>query len=371
MMSESSRAQRFVFIDGLRGFAALAVVFYHLVYNTHLTDVLLATLPKAVSSVAFEGSLGVKVFFVISGFVIAYSLRSTRMTTSEVGNFVIRRQLRLDPPYWTVLIIVLVQSWAGRMVPSPTERPLPTFGETALNFVYLQKILGSRELLGVAWTLCIEIQYYVSFVLLLIIAAVGRNDRFPRLSVAVFLATSTGIASAFLRPNFIWFGSYWHYFTAGALCVWALESNRSLPLVGLIVQTLAVSCIAFLKFSGELASYITGLTTVWVIYFLGRVGRLTTMLGNQPVQYFGRISYSLYLVHLPVLMVVMQVGEKLTGQRGGFAVLWMIAAGLASIAAADIFYRIIERPSVRLASKLKRHRPPPAAIQATAPTAAS
>ena len=261
MLATHPRPQRFAFIDGLRGFAALAVVSYHLVFNTELTHAIVSVLPTAIREIAFHGSLGVNVFFVISGFVIAYSLRSTPMTGAEVGNFIVRRQLRLDPPYWCVLGIVLLQSAVGRVIPSPVEHPLPTVTELALNASYLHKLAGSRELLGVAWTLCIEIQFYLAFVALLWIASIGRSSRMPSAAIACILAAATGVASAFVRPDFVWFGPFWHYFTAGALCVWAIHADQRLPLAVLVTHSIAVAIIVPLR-GDAYATVVTSLVTV-------------------------------------------------------------------------------------------------------------
>jgi hypothetical protein len=80
MLQVRHRSQRVTFVNGLRGFAALAVVLYHLVYNlvynTELADAMVSVLPAAVREVTLRGSLGVNVFFVI---------RSKSMTAGNMG----------------------------------------------------------------------------------------------------------------------------------------------------------------------------------------------------------------------------------------------------------------------------------------------
>jgi peptidoglycan/LPS O-acetylase OafA/YrhL len=65
----------------------------------------------------------------------------------------------------------------------------------------------------------------------------------------------------------------------------------------------------------------------------------------------------------------MQIGQKITGHRAGFAIVWMLLAWIASIVAADLFHRLIERPSMGFASRFKRHRAQPAPSAKTEPAA--
>src|ERR1700683_264814 len=75
--------------------------FNHWVSPIH--DSLAGMLPQGVQVALEHADLGVEVFFVLSGFVIAHTLFDKTITPRFAGNFVIRRSLRLDPPYWAVL----------------------------------------------------------------------------------------------------------------------------------------------------------------------------------------------------------------------------------------------------------------------------
>ena len=86
---------------------------------------------------------------------------------------------------------------------------------------------------------------------------------------------------------------------------------------------------------------------------MGRRGHLGDWLTWRPLQYLGRISYSLYLIHYATSWVVVSIGCSLTPNNPKAAVLWMAGGVVASIGAADLFYRCVEAPSLRLVKRLK------------------
>src|SRR5688500_3864296 len=98
---------RFIFIDGLRGIAALWVALFHLYSGGPNAPVLASLTPGILDAALRHGYLGVEVFFVISGFVIAHSVGSRPVTRDFALRFAARRSLRLDPPYWLTIILVV------------------------------------------------------------------------------------------------------------------------------------------------------------------------------------------------------------------------------------------------------------------------
>src|SRR5687767_8776 len=99
-------AGRFTFVDALRGVAALAVVLFHAVEGGHIPD-LMAVMPAWLTAMISHGHLGVAVFFVLSGFVIAHATYGQTITLSYLGRFMLRRSIRLDPPYWFAIAVAV------------------------------------------------------------------------------------------------------------------------------------------------------------------------------------------------------------------------------------------------------------------------
>ena len=129
--------------------------------------------PRPLVTLFAHGGLGVQVFFVISGMVIAYSVGDARVTPSYLGRFALRRSLRLDPPYWSVILLFLAMRWAAAGVGHPMGPARPP-QQVWSNVFYLQHILGQDDLVVVFWTLCLEVQFYIVLVLLL-----GLVQRIP------------------------------------------------------------------------------------------------------------------------------------------------------------------------------------------------
>ena len=355
--ANGSGRERFVFVDALRGIAALMVLSHHLLHNTHLEDTIRSILPGWLCAVFIFNMRGVEIFFVISGFVIAHSLTKVEPSIWGAGNFIVRRQLRLDPPYWAIMALTLADLAIENRIPSIVQRPLPlpSPGELVANALYLQNILRTSRLIGVAWTLCLEIQFYLIFILAHIIGRSNAQGRGGASFTTVAIVVGLGILSLFntggQTSRVIYFVPFWSYFSAGILCYWAYR--KYVP---------GWTFFAFLAaFGVAMAWYrssfmLVGFITVLALYVAGERQQLSHWLSNKPIQYFGKISYSLYLVHFLVLSIVMRAGYRLTHTNRWAALFWMFAAALGAIAAAHLFHKLIEVPSMRLAGRLKTRK---------------
>ena len=350
---------RYVFVDGLRGFAAVGVLCHHLLQCSVLGPVLEKALPSPILFLCLHGARGVQVFFVISGFVIAHSLRNVEPTGRAIGNFILRRQLRLDLPYWAMLAFVLANTACEIMAPGLTSRALPSFGNVILNLLYLQNIVGVTQILGTAWTLCLEIQFFLVFILIL---AFGRRlagqvtvGRAPLSAVGLVgglgLLSLVNQAPGDSQPP--WFLPYWFYFAAGVLCYWHLRGRMHPAVFWCFLGAFLV-----IPVRTNVISIATGFTTALAFFAVGRAGKLTTWLGGPVSKYLGKISYSLYLVHLPVLSIVLRAGYKVSGENKAASLVWFTVAAAASFVAGHLMWRYVETPSLRLTARLKLRQAP-------------
>ncbi len=348
---------RFRFIDALRGIAALAVCWHHINLYGPLPDPASTVMPRWLNWAAVYGWAGVPTFFVISGFVIAYSVRGNWVTPRFLGNFALRRSLRLDPCYWAIIGLALFLNFLPDVfdLPSPHDNGL-TAGQVLTHFVYLQNISAYDNLSAGFWTLCIEMQFYLLFCVMMAVAQRlsrrGEHNPYPGARVLALVYLPLALTSLYvfnLDEGFDdWIIYFFSMFFLGAATWWTLD--RRLP-AWMFWSYLAAMAGRFVWKGGDDLPF--AIATGAAIYLVGRAGRLHSCLNFRPLQYLGKISYSLYLIHYPVSHIVVNAGYRLTGDSPWAAFGWLGLSVALSILAAHFLYLFVEAPTARLASRLK------------------
>jgi peptidoglycan/LPS O-acetylase OafA/YrhL len=321
---------RFCFIDALRGFAALAVVIFHAGAGNHIDS-----LPSGFLVVASYGEFGVAVFFVISGFVIAHSLRDQKLTASGVGTFMLRRAIRLDPPYWIAIALAICFSQlASALVPGRIPKEYSN-DQVIAHLFYAQELLGYPEINTVFWTLCYEIQFYLIFALLL-------STRSVNLMAVAFVGSllwPLGLAPEIrgLFPNFF----YGFLLGVGAYYCWRQPKAR--VWFALYATIILVSSLEHGNRFGVASALAAA--TIAVVASLGQLG---TLLKWRQLQLLGLISYSLYLTHGPISGASFRVWYRLAGSSPASEALGLVVTVVACIAVAAGMYYLAERPFIAL-----------------------
>jgi peptidoglycan/LPS O-acetylase OafA/YrhL len=347
---------RLVFIDALRGLAALTIAMHHIDRYEPLT-IADTSLPQWMLLWLKEGRVAVEVFFVISGFMIAYSLRHTLLTPAAMGRFSLRRLIRLGLPYWTILAIVLVLDvllpWLG--IP-PLNSELDA-GQLVSEVFFLQDILGYGSTSTGLWFICIEVQFFLLFLALLWLAQHLRSDNGPTTARAGWPARLAVFAPLALLSLFVfnvdarydaWIVFFFGTLFLGTMTCWALDG--SVPPAAFWLYVLA-ALVRLALFPGLRLT--VALSAAVLIYTVGRLGRLNRWLSARWLQYLGGISYSFFLVHYSVSHVVKWLGHRLTEKSPDVAIAWLLLALVASIVVADLFHRRVETPACQLAEQFK------------------
>lgn len=381
--SAKKEPQRFGFIDGLRGVAALAVVIHHIIWFTPWDFFGSDQATWLVYRVGYWGKCGVPVFFVISGFVIAHSLRKSTVTPKFVAKFFLRRSMRLDPPYWCAIGVVTLINFvclAWFTIEPPTA--LPSIPQLAAHAFYLQNILGFENVSVGFWTLCIEFQFYMLFVVMLGGAQelAKRSSRFCQLdfdspnvaSASALIAVFSPImlASLFTFTYFeeldSWFLRYYCLFSLGA-CLSACRCGMIPKYVAWVALVLFAVRVGIEYQRGVASGLVVGL----LILLADHRGSLNTWLMSRFWQYLGKISYSLYLIHYPVAHLIMHFGKQWSGDNVPMIYVWMAVSLVASVAAASLMYRLVEAPSLALASEFSKRQSVAESVVPAAPVQAA
>jgi peptidoglycan/LPS O-acetylase OafA/YrhL len=337
-----------VFPDALRAVASLAVVLPHAIGFFAITS-LLHPAPRAVIATSLLGLNGVQIFFVLSGFVIALTLDQQLITPRYMAVFILRRSVRLDPPYWCAIAISLGYI-ALRMHISPGHAHMPSVNTFVAHLFYLQELLHLEEINVVFWTLCLEVQFYIAFCSLLGLAQQLRKG----IKVPIEYLLFTTYLLSLLWPLHIlpaihgFFGEWWFAFMAGVLVCWACVGHLRYSTAALMLSPLLPVAIATRSLPVA-ATAATAYALLWCSYKRG----LYRWLGYPRLQSMGRLSYCLYLVHVPVVGVLLALFTHFhpTSAIAGYAGLILTYA--LSIPLAWLLHRAVEVPCLRWSQRLK------------------
>lgn len=329
--------RNFALVQALRGIAAMWVVLFHASAAGHIESVK-ASLPGWLSYALFDfGHNGVAVFFALSGFVIAHSIRGACISVSYLGRFALRRAIRLDPPYWASIVFVIGMAWLSARTKGEAF-DAPTLEQIAVHILYLPIILHQPLINSVFWTLTYEVQFYLTLV-----AGVALAQRIGNIVYVVmfFIALAWGTGVIASSPIDGLFVNLWHCFFLGVLAYWAKENRTALVALVFLVCALALSSAT----PFNLVSIATA-TLLWVSWEFGIIYRA---LAWRWLQFLGLVSYSLYLFHNPVTGAVAFLCVKL----GVSDWLVLIATIGGSVIVASACWWLFERPSQRLARKVR------------------
>jgi peptidoglycan/LPS O-acetylase OafA/YrhL len=326
-------------LDDLRGVASVAVMWFHITHTA--SDVF--GMPW-LAATGGKGWLGVEMFFVISGFVIPYSLyRSGYELRRDFLTFFAKRIVRLDPPYLvSIVFAVLLAFFAARTPGFRGPAYHLSWSQLALHLGYLNAIVGSRNdwIIAVYWTLAIEFQYYVTIAL--VYPLLVSNRRRTLLATALLLAA---LAVIFRKQEDLIF-PYLPLFLLG-IATFRRHVNR--PWSQRTYPFVAVTCVALTAFTLGLPHALAGAVTAAAVAWAPHRG------GSKILHFCGTLSYSLYLIHLPVAVKVLNISGRLPHT---IVVLFlsMAAAIMTSLVAAWLLFRYVERPARDWAAAITYHR---------------
>ncbi len=347
-------------LEGLRAFAVLAVILYHL------------DIPGLFSS----GFLGVDIFFTVSGFLITAQLirQFQRDGTIAIGNFYLKRARRLFPAVLALLVFcVLVTEWFVRDAAWRTRSDLlpalfyfSNWWQIFSEQSYFE-MSGRPALLQHLWSLAIEEQFYIVWPLLLLIIL----RRFRERGVLLIAATLALLSSGWMMylsarygypqsqdPSRIYLATDTHTMglflgatLAAAWNPWQTQTSHGTAIARALTDFLGVICISALLWAMlfvteyDPALYQGGF--FWACLFsIGLVfaaaqkdSTLSTWMSIQPLAWLGKRSYGLYLWHWPVFALLrpeFELSDNAWTQAGVRLTLTLVLT--------ELSYQLIENP---------------------------
>jgi peptidoglycan/LPS O-acetylase OafA/YrhL len=350
-------------LDGLRGMAALFVVMHH-VFLRAFPGYPADRAPVWASPFIF-GRFAVVVFIVLSGFSLALSPARRGWQLGGLSRFFRRRARRILPAYWAALALSLAVAW---LVMPPPGQPSPGPESVLADALLLQNLVILPTPNGAFWSLAVESQLYLLFPLMLL--AVRRRGPVALVASATLAVAAIGVAAPYLTWLEVFvvesapdLAALFAFGVLAAGIVSASEARRSWPWPALAAMAL-VPVLATIAWRGQTwtlghllwADLMLGPAVACLLAALatGRPSRLVRLLETGPVRALGRCSYSLYLTHGPIVVLVYEliVLPWIGHGPAAFAVSLALVLPL-TIAFARVFAAAFER-SVRAEPRRQR-----------------
>ena len=351
-------------IEGLRGVAALMVVFFHAFVLTRWGGA------PAQWGLVQNAWLFVDLFFVISGAIMAMVYGQRLQDGRQVRAFFIKRFFRLYPLHLVTTLtaigaVIVVQGakWAAAQagIQLGGEQPFAVeffkLSYFLLELVMLQGVGIMTEALHnyPSWSLSVEFWLYLAFAVLFFFVRSTRARVCASVAIVVlcldhFLRVFSGLGPQVLAPDVHGMPRGLLSFFIGVLVWYGWQAvqprlrHLSSPVLGACQLVLAVLSLALIDMRADLGAWVYAIPFVfglWVWSLLPDRGVVAAFLQTRPLQWLGVHSYSIYLVHVTVLTFFDWPGRKF-GEPLKYAVVAVFV--LAVLLAARCTYRWIEVP---------------------------
>lgn len=335
---------RMPLVDALKAIACILIVLHHLAAYGPMSEIAYPLFPGLIDGLYEYGRMAVQVFLVVAGFLFAgkHAPGGVLLVAHPI-QAIKQRYFRLVVPYLAALILAIgcaaiARSWMVHdSIPGAAE-PLQFLAHAFL----LHDLLDQEALSAGVWYVAIDFQLFAVTVILLWLSRQIQRG-YPNLKAAgLVLITGLTLASLFVfnrdtsldETAFYFFGS----FGLGILVYWASSRQQSPWLILLLVVIIAAALLV--DFRSRIA--IAGI----VMLTLGLARQYRSVMQNLPIPNFlstlGRISYSIFLVHFPLCLIVNATFFRLfPGQPVTNAFGMILALGV-SILGGALFFRWVE-----------------------------
>ncbi|MCX7285451.1 MAG: acyltransferase [Novosphingobium sp.] len=351
-MTAAAGTDRIASVQMLRFLAAFAVLVGHVeIFTYHLGRFRGVELWRP--ALVGKGAFGVDLFFAISGFVMIVSSQRLYGAQRARGAFVARRLMRIVPLYWLALAFTV--AWGWRFGPAADA---PTVASAFAFVPHASTIANGRIVppLEVGWTLNYEMLFYALFAVCLASDAAATARR---IGLVLGALVALGMATALPQPLAFWTDPVMIEFLGGIGIALLYRAGLRLAMPLRVAMLGLGALLVLAPFSGPQGALMQGgwsraLTwgaAGWLVLAATVLGPLRLPRADR-WNLAGDLSYALYLVHMPLLMVAQFLWRHLAIPYGpAWATVFAASTIGASLIAAVIAHRLIERPILARASK--------------------
>jgi peptidoglycan/LPS O-acetylase OafA/YrhL len=293
--------------------------------------------PEPWDSIARYGFLGVQLFFVISGYCISHAVAA-----SGFREYLWRRFVRIFPPYWAalafaVLLRFLIKTWVPAILPAD-------FKYWFSQIFLAQGISGIEYFVNVYWTLHIELQFYLVMGTLAFFGVL-----IPGAHGIALIALPWLFSPAIRDPQCQQFLlTFWLQLYCGVI-LFDLTKARRTGQAGRILFNLSILALIFFTgmFLHKIQQQASAVFAALIFFLFGlKQGIFEKKLWG-PFAWLGRISYSLYLVHNPIIGAVWRLREVFPYASKCCEGLFIAACLGAAVGVGFLFYKLAEEPAAR------------------------
>lgn len=343
------------FLDALRAFSSLLILLHHFALYPPLCERAKPILGSLVHWL-HDYARFTQVFFVVGGYVMARKMSSRSWRLPAVGLFLIRRYCRLGIPYLAAIVLAIAACGLGRgWLPENVIGTPPTVPQFLAHAFFLQELLGYEHFSAGVWFVCINFQLGLIYVILLwmrdaIPRWFGFSPNMPRPDLPMIAGWALSLVSLFhFNRNPDWDSCafyFFPYFFMGLVIHRALRNKRFEAEFWLYLLVIILAMA--IDWRWRLTS-----TIVVGLLLFGTVksGFANRWPKSRFIARMGQASYSLFLVHFPILVLVATAWERSGWNSPSAAVAGLLTAFLASVATAFAFHHYIELPAAALSRK--------------------
>ena len=346
-VAAGAQQTQFGLINLLKAVAAQLIVLHHLAFYGPMADHARPLAPDLFDWLAGDARIAVQIFLVIGGFLAAKSLAPQGL--ARLGNplsAMWRRYTKLAPPFIVATLLAALASLiASAWMTHESISAAPSVSQLAAHVLLLHSVLGYESLSAGAWYVAIDFQLYAGAALLLSLC--GRLSGGLARPWLVPVAMTLVVVSSLFYFNRdadwdVWAPYFFGSYGLGMLAWWAGDPARKPRAVVLLFLMMALPTLAalMLDFRSRIA---VALSVACVLMLLGRV-RVCSTAGWAVANWLGKNSYSIFLVHFPVCLVVNAGFTRFVPAEAEFQAIGTLLAWAISLIAGAAFFQWVEAP---------------------------